>query len=154
MLRAISVALPVPALKQVFGKIVILRGRCAKNGKTAMLSALADNIFCSWGLLEHNAGYLELILVPLLAISGPSWGRLGRSEGHLGPLLRPIGAILGTSRSRLSSSWALEELHLIICSALEAYWGTALGMLSSSWFLHWPSGASGAILAGLRAILG
>ena len=99
-------------------------------------------------------GHLELILVPLVAISGPFWDRLGRSEGHLGPLLRPIGAILGTSRSLLSSSEAFEELHLIICSALEAYWDTAWGMLSSPWFLHWPSGASGAILAGLRAILG
>ena len=61
MLRAISVALPVPALKQVFQNMMILRGMCAKNGKTAMLSALAENIFCfeaywytTWGMLTSS----------------------------------------------------------------------------------------------------
>ena len=58
-----------------------------------------------WGLLVYNAGYVDLILGPLKAISGASWGHLGRCEGHLGPLLRPMGAILDTSRSLLRSSW-------------------------------------------------
>ena len=108
-----------------------------------------------WGHLVHILGYLELILAPLSAILGPSWGHLGRSEGHLGPFLRPFGAILGTSLGILSSFWALEEPYLITCSALEAYWDTTWGMLSSSWSLLWPSGAPlGAILVGLRAILG
>ena len=105
--------------------------------------------------MGHNVGYVDLILVPWRGISGPSWGHLGRSEGRLGPLLRPMGAILGTSWGILSSSGALEELHLITSSALEAYWYTTWGMLSSSRSLLWPSGAPfGAILAGLRAILG
>ena len=127
-----------------FLKIVILRGRCAKNGKTAMLSALADKIFCSWCLLGNKLRYLELILVPLLAILGPSWGHLGRSEGHLGPLLRPIGAILGTSWGILSSSRALWGPSWPVWGASWAIWGLPwpyLGHLGASWPHFGPSRA-------------
>ena len=89
--------------------MVILRGRCCKNGEIGLRRFMlgAQQLrFCvggpqkmgSWRCQLHfltTSSYLEASWVHLGRILGPSWAILRHFGGHLGAILGHVGFILG-----------------------------------------------------------